>query len=191
LARLIYMATMSLDGYVADERGDIGWTAPPDDEELAALNELLRPVGTFLLGRRMYDTLVVWDTLELQGQPAGMSDFAGIWRDADKIVCSRTLTEVRGPRTTVVGEFDRDAVRRLKADSTRDLSIGGSELAGQALAAGLVDECLLFVVPVAIGGGIPAFAAGLDLRFELLEQRRFASGRVLLRYRPLQDPGPR
>lgn len=184
MARLIYLATVSLDGYIADERGGIGWSAP-DDEVHAAVNDLLRPVGTFLLGRRMYDTVAVWDTLELEGEPAVMHDFAGIWRAADKIVYSRTLAEASAPRATVEREFDPVAVRRLKAESPRDLSVGGSELAGQALAAGLVDECLLFLVPVVIGGGTPAFAAGLDLRFELLEERRFASGRVGLRYRPL------
>jgi dihydrofolate reductase len=184
MARLIYLVTASLDGYIADARGDIGWGAP-DEEVHAAVNDLLRPVGSFLLGRRMYDTVGVWDTLELEGEPAVMHDFAGIWHAADKIVYSRTLAETSAPRTTVEREFDVAAARRLKAGARRDLSIGGSELAGQALAAGLVDECLLFLVPVVLGGGTPAFAAGLDLRLELLEQWRFASGRVGLRYRPL------
>ena len=184
MARLLYMATASLDGYVADERGDFSWSVP-DEEVHAAVNDLLRPVGTFLLGRRMYDTVAVWDTLELEGEPAVIPDFAGIWRSADKIVYSRTLQSV-GPRATIERAFDADAVRRLKAESPRDLSIGGPELAGQALAAGLVDELLLFLVPVVVGGGTAAFSPGLDLRFELLEERRFAAGRVGLRYRALR-----
>ena len=173
----------SIDGFVADARGEFGWSAP-DEEVHAAVNEIERTVGTFLLGRRMYEVLATWDTLGLDGEPDVMHDFAGIWRAADKIVYSRTLDEVGGSRTTVEHEFDVEAVRSLKAASQRDLSIGGPALAGRALTAGLVDECDLFLAPVAVGGGTAVFPPGLDLRLELLEQRRFTSGFVGLRYRP-------
>ncbi|MCW2844781.1 MAG: deaminase [Nocardioides sp.] len=181
MAGLIYAAIASLDGYVADTDGDFGWCAP-DEEVHAAVNELERPIGTHLYGRRMYDVLQVWDTMDTGSEPPVIRDFAQIWGAADKIVYSRTLETVSGARTRIERELDPDKLRRLKATSTRDLSIGGPELAAVALRAGLVDELHLFLAPVVVGGGNPALPDGLHLDLELVGVRRFASGFVHLHH---------
>jgi dihydrofolate reductase len=181
MARLIYSAIASLDGYVADEQGNFDRLAP--DEELHAfVNDLERTVGTHLYGRRMYEVMVAWETMETAGEPDVMRDFAEIWWAADKIVYSRTLKSVASERTRIEREFEPETVRQMKATTERDISIGGPELAGQALAAGLVDECHLFLAPLSIGGGTRALPNGVQLRLELLDERRFANGVVHLHY---------
>jgi dihydrofolate reductase len=183
MAKLIYSAITSLDGYVADESGNFDWAAP-DEEVHAFVNELERPVGTYLYGRRMYDVMVYWETVPaLAEQPPVVRDFAEIWRAADKIVYSKTLETVSSARTRIEREFDPEAVREMKAAAGRDISVGGPELAAQALRAGLVDECHLFVVPVVVGGGKQSFSDNVRLKLELLDERRFASGVVHLHYR--------
>ena len=182
MARLIYAAIASLDGYVADEQGNFDVLAP-DAEVHAFVNDLERPVGTHLYGRRMYDVMVAWETMETAGEPDVMRDFAEIWWAADKIVYSRTLEAVASERTRIEREFEPETVREMKAMTERDITIGGPELAGQALAAGLVDECHLFLAPVLMGGGTRALPDGLRLQMELLDERRFGSGVVHLHYR--------
>ena len=180
MARLIYSAIASLDGYVEDEQGKFGW-AKPDEEVHAFVNDLERPVGTHLYGRRMYETMVYWET---GGDQAAVTrDFADIWRAAEKVVYSRTLHTVSSERTRIEREFDAAAIRRLKESSRSDITIGGAELAGQAIAEGLVDECHLFLGPVLVGGGKRALPAGVHAELELLEERRFRSGVVYLHYR--------
>ena len=159
MAKLIYSAIASLDGYVADEDGNFDWAAP-DEEVHAFVNDLERPVGTYLFGRRMYEVMAVWETATLADQPPVMRDFAEIWRSADKVVYSRTLDAVSTPRTRIERDFDPDAVRQLKAEAGRDLGIGGPELAAHALAAGLVDECHLLLTPIVVGGGKRASPTG-------------------------------
>ncbi len=181
MARLIYSAIASLDGYVADADGNFELLAP-DAEVHAFVNDLERPVGTYLYGRRMYDVMAVWDTMPLADEPPVMRDFAELWRAADKIVYSRTLEAATSARTRVEREFDPDAVRRLKADADRDIGVGGPELAGQALAAGLVDEVQLFLSPITLGGGNRALPDGVRVALDLLEERRFGNGVVYLRY---------
>jgi dihydrofolate reductase len=182
MARLIYAAIASLDGYVADEQGNFDLLAP-DEEVHAFVNDLERPVGTHLYGRRMYDVMVWWETMETAGEPDVMRDFAELWWAADKIVYSRTLEAVASERTRIEREFEPETVREMKAMTERDISVGGPELAGQALAAGLVDECHLFLVPLLMGGGTRALPDGLRLQLELLDERRFGSGVVHLHYR--------
>jgi dihydrofolate reductase len=179
VGKLVYVALCSLDGYVADEQGKFDWAAP-DEEVHAAVNDIERTAGTHLYGRRMYDVLAVWETLE-DDEPV-MRDYAEIWRAADKVVYSRTLQEPRSARTRIEREFDRDDVRRLKAEAKSDISIGGPELAGQALKAGLVDELHLFMSPVIVGAGNPALPAGTRAQLELLGERRFGNGVVHLHY---------
>jgi dihydrofolate reductase len=183
VAKLIYAALASLDLYVEDATGDFSWAAP-DAEVHAFVNDLERPVGTHLYGRRMYETMRYWqDPPGLASAPPYAQDYASIWRAAEKIVYSRTLDAVATPRTRLERDFAPDAIAELKAASQRDLSIGGAELAGRALEAGLVDEVHLFAVPVLVGGGKPAFPRGggrLDL--ELLDARRFANGTAYSRY---------
>lgn len=180
MARLIYSAIASLDGYVEDEQGTFGW-AKPDEEVHAFVNDLERPVGTHLYGRRMYETMVYWET---GGDQAAVTrDFAEIWRAAEKVVYSRTLHTVSSERTRIEREFDTAAIRRLKESSRSDITIGGAELAGQAIAEGLVDECHLFLGPVLVGGGKRALPAGVHAELELLDERRFRSGVVYLHYR--------
>jgi dihydrofolate reductase len=182
VAKLVYAAIASLDGYVADGDGDFGW-AVPDREVHAFINDLQRPIGTHLYGRRMYEILVAWENPgSFAAGSAVMEDYAQVWQAADKIVYSRTLEGVGSARTRIERAFDPDAVRQLKAAAERDLSIGGPELAGQALAAGLVDEVHLLLAPVTLGGGRPALPDGVRLDLELLDQRRFASGTAYLRY---------
>jgi dihydrofolate reductase len=182
MATLIYSALASLDGYVADRDGTFGWAAP-DDEVHRSVNDLQRQVGTMLLGRRMYDVLVAWETMDTAGEPDVIRDFADIWRATDKVVYSRTLERPASARTRIERAFDLDAVRSMKASADRDVSIGGPELAAQAIQAGLVDEVDLFLSPISVGGGTRAFPDDVEVRFELLDERRFGSGVVYLRYR--------
>jgi dihydrofolate reductase len=183
MADLIYSPIASLDGYIADEDGSFEWGAP-GEEVHAFINELLRPVGTHLYGRRMYEVMCGWETPEaLPDATPAMRDFADVWRGADKVVYSRTLETVTTERTRLERDFDVDAVRALKASAERDLTVGGSELAAHALRAGLVDEYQLFVAPVLVGGGTPAVPHGVRTQLELVEQRRFDNGFVYLRYR--------
>jgi dihydrofolate reductase len=183
MARLIYSAIASLDGYVADEEGTFDWAAP-DEEVHAFVNDLERPIGTYLYGRRMYDTMVYWETADAVADEHPVAlDFARIWQSADKIVYSRSLERARSGRTRIERHFDPDAVRVLKAGAERDLTVGGAELAAQAFQAGLVDECQLFLTPVLVGGGTRALPDGVRLGLVLLDERRFQGGVVFLRYR--------
>jgi dihydrofolate reductase len=182
MAKLFYSAIASLDGYVEDTAGAFDWSAP-DDEVLAFVNDLERPIGTYLYGRRMYETMTYWETApDDAGQTAAERDFAGIWQAAEKIVYSHTLPAPTTVRTRLERSFDPADVRRLKQSSTSDLSIGGADLAGQALAAGLVDECQVFLGPIAVGGGKPVFPLGVRLRLQLLDEHRFRGGSICLRY---------
>ncbi len=182
MAKLIYTVIASLDGYVEDADGGLVWAAP-DDEVLAFICELERPIGTYLYGRRMYQTMAVWETMTGAEQGPLTGEFAGIWQGAEKIVYSRTLTEPASARTRIAGEFDPSAVARLKQSAPTDLSIGGAELAGQALAAGLVDELRLFLCPILVGGGKRFLPEGVHTRVELLGERPFRNGVTYLRYR--------
>jgi dihydrofolate reductase len=180
MAKLIYTAITSLDGYVADKDGNFDWAAP-DEEVLSFVNNLERPVGTYLYGRRMYEVMAPWETLADQ-QPV-MRDYAQIWQAADKVVYSKTLDTVASARTRIERQFDREAVRQLKAQAGHDLSVGGPHLAAQAFKAALVDECRLFLAPIVVGGGNRALPDQVRLQLELLEERRFGNGMVHLRYR--------
>ena len=183
MGKLIYSAITSLDGYVADAEGKFDWSVP-DEEVHAFVNDLERPVGTYLYGRGMYEVMLYWETAHtLAEQPAVERDFAGIWQGADKIVYSTTLGAVSSSRTRIERGFDPEMVRRLKAGSAQDLSVGGPHLAAQALRAGLVDECHLFVTPVVVGGGTPFLPGDLRLSLDLLDERRFSNGVVHLHYR--------
>ena len=183
MAKLIYSAIASLDGYVEDVQGKFDWAAP-DEEVHAFVNDLERPVGTHLYGRRMYETLVYWETADTgPDQPAVIRDWTTIWRGAEKIVYSRTLGEASSARTRIEREFDPEQIRQLKREARADLSIGGAELAGQAIAAGLVDECHLILHPVLVGGGKRALPSGVHAQLELLDERRFAGGVAYLGYR--------
>jgi dihydrofolate reductase len=184
MARLIYSAIASADGYVEDAAGRFDWAAP--DEELHSfVNDLLRPTGTYLYGRGMYQTMLYWETAHtIPGQPPFARDFTAIWQAASKIVFSRTLPSVSSARTRIERDFDPGLVRHLKSAARRDITVGGADLAGQALRARLVDELQLFLVPVLVGGGKPALPDGVHSDLELLDTRRFANGAVYLRYRP-------
>jgi dihydrofolate reductase len=182
MAKLIYSTITSLDGYVADEEGKFDW-AEPDEEVHSFVNDLSRPVGTFLFGRRMYEVLVAWETPELADQPPYIQDFAEIWRAADKVVYSKTLETAASARTRIERDFEPEAVRQLKATAERDLAVGGPDLAAQALEAGLVDEIHLVVAPVVVGGGTQSLPDNVRLNLELLDERRFGNGMVHLRYR--------
>ena len=184
MARLIYSAIMSLDGYIADADGRFEWAAPDEDVH-AFVNELERPVGTYLYGRRMYETMRYWETAHtLPGQRPVSLDFARIWQAADKIVYSATLQAPDTARTRVERDFDPDQVRKLKEAAGRDLTVGGAHLAAQAIAAGLVDEYQLFLVPAVVGGGTRALPDQVRLNLALAGERRFGSGTVYLCYRP-------
>lgn len=180
--KLIYGMIQSLDGYTEDAQGRFGWGAP-DEEVHAYANELAASVGTYLYGRRMYETMVYWETAHAEpGQPPVVLDWARQWQAAEKVVYSRTLAEPRSARTRIERELDPHAVRRLKAGAERDITVNGPELAAQALRAGLVDEIQMIVSPVVVGGGKRFFPEGVRLDLELLEERRFGSGVVALRY---------
>lgn len=181
MGHLVYSAITSLDGYVADRSGSFDWSAP-DEEVHAFVNDLERGVGTYLLGRRMYEVLAVWETMGTPDDPPVIQEYARIWQSADKIVYSATLREAPTARTRIERSFDPDAVRRLKESPGGTIGIGGPTLAARALTAGLVDECGFFLNPVVVGGGLPALPDGLDLKLELLDERRFANGVVYLRY---------
>ncbi|MET0932164.1 MAG: dihydrofolate reductase family protein [Mycetocola sp.] len=182
MGRLIYSGIVSLDGYINDTAGNFDWAAP-DEEVHAFVNDLERSAGTYLYGRRMYEVMKVWETVpELPDQSGVMLEYADVWRGADKIVFSRSLASATTPRTRIEREFDPDAVARLKAEREPDISIGGPTLAATAVAAGLVDEYRLFLCPVLVGGGTPFFPDGSDAGLELLDERRFVSGIVYLRY---------
>ena len=188
MAKLIYSAIASLDGYIEDQTGNFDWAAP-DEEVHRFVNDRERPIGTYLYGRRMYDVMRFWETPQaVADQPPAMQDYAAIWRLADKIVYSRTLDAVSSARTRIERAFDPAAVRRMKATAGRDISVGGPELAAQAIKAGLVDELQLFLVPTVVGGGKPALPSGVKLRLDLLDERRFGGGAVYLRYR-ITAPG--
>lgn len=183
MGKLIYSAIMSLDGYTADQDGQFDWSAP-DQEVHAFVNDLLRPVGTHLYGRRMYEVMVFWETAHtLPDQRPVSEDFARIWQAADKIVYSRTLAAPSSARTRIEREFDPEQVRRRAAASDRDLIVGGPELAAHAIRAGLVDEYHLFVNPIIVGGGKRFLPDRIRYRLELRSERRFANGVVHLRYR--------
>jgi dihydrofolate reductase len=182
MAKLIYSAITSLDGYVADEDGNFDWAAP--DEELHTfVNDLERPVGTYLYGRRIYETMVYWETaLTLPDQAPVVEDFAEIWQAADKIVYSKTLETVSSSRTRIERDFDPEAVRQMKAAAGRDISVGGPHLAAHAIEAGLVDEYHLFLTPILVGGGNQSLPNNVRLKLELLDERRFGNGVVHLHY---------
>ena len=183
MARLIYSAITSLDGYIADEDGNFDWAAP-DEEVHSFVNDLERPIGTYLYGRRMYEVMAAWESPRaIVDQPPVAHDFARLWQAADKIVYSTTLETVSSARTRIERDFDPDAVRQMKATAGRDITVGGPGLAAQAIAAGLVDDLHLFVTPIVVGGGTPSLPAGRHLKLELLDERRFGSGVVHLHYR--------
>ena len=183
MAKLIYSGITSLDGYVADEGGNFDW-AVPDEEVHTFVNDLERPVGTYLYGRRMYEVMIAWETARtLADQPPFVRDFAEIWQAADKIVYSMTLETVSSARTRIERDFDPAAVRQMKATAGRDITVGGPDLAAQAIKAGLVDECHLFVTPIVVGGGKQFLPDDVRLKLELLDERRFGNGVVHLHYR--------
>jgi dihydrofolate reductase len=184
MAKLIYSAIASLDGYVADEAGNFDWAAP-DEQVHAFINDLMRPVGTHLYGRRLYEVMAPWETdpTLADHQSPVMRDFAELWQAADKIVYSTTLATPSTARTRIERAFDPQAVRELKAAADRDLIVGGPELAAQAFAAGLVDECSLLLAPIIVGGGKRSLPDHVRLGLELLDERRFDGGMVHLRYR--------
>lgn len=181
MAKLTYSALCSLDGYVADREGRFDWAAP-DEEVHRFVNDLSRPIGTYLFGRRMYEVLVAWETMDTSGEGPVMQDYQRLWQAAEKIVYSRTLEAPSSARTRIEPEFDADAVRALKARANGDLTVGGPTLAAEALATGLVDELHLVLSPVVIGGGTAALPSGLRLDLDLRAERRFANGSVYVRY---------
>jgi len=182
MAQLIYSAITSLDGYIEDSSGAFDW-AEPDADVHACVNDLERQAATYLYGRRLYDTMAAWETMPAEGGAAVTADYAEIWRSADKIVYSRTLTSPRTARTRIEPEFVPADVRRMKDEAAAPISVGGAQLGGVALGAGLVDEVRLFVNPVVVGGGKRALRDGIRLDLDRVESRRFANGVVLLRHR--------
>jgi len=185
MPKLIYLAITSLDGYVADEHGNFDWAAP-EEEVHTFINDLERPVGTYLYGRRMYEVMLYWDTAHtLADQPPFMQYFAQIWQTADKIVYSKTLDTVSSARTRIERDFDPEAVRHMKVGAGGDISVGGPDLAAQAIKAGLVDEYHLFVAPIVVGGGKQSLPNNVRLKLELLDERRFGNGVVHLHYRTI------
>ncbi len=183
MAKLIYTAISSLDGYVADAEGNFDWSAP-DDEVHRFVNELERPIGTYLIGRRMYEVMRYWETAPTgNDELSAGQEYAKIWQAADKIIYSKSLEQVSSARTRIEREFDPEAIQDLKAAATRDLSVGGPTLAAQAIKLGLVDECHLFLSPIVVGGGNPALPDNVRLGLELLDERRFGNGVVHLHYR--------
>lgn len=181
MAKLIYSGIMSLDGYTADEDGKFDWSVP-DEEVHTFVNDLQRPVGTHLYGRRMYEVMVAWETVDLTDQSPAMHDFARIWQAADKIVYSKTLETVPTAKTRIERDFDPEAVKQMKATVGRDITVAGPDLAAHAIRAGLVDEYHLFISPIIVGGGNPFLPDGVRLKLELLDERRFGNGVIHLRY---------
>lgn len=183
MAKLIYVSNVSLDGYIEDEHGNFDWTAP-NDAVFAFVTDLVRSVGTHLYGRRMYDTMAVWETdPALAAQSELMGEFANVWQAAEKVIYSTTLDAVPTAKTKLERNFDPDSVRAMKTSATSDLMVGGPNLAAHAFKAGLVDECHLFIVPVLVGGGKPSLPIGTRTELELLDERRFGNGVVYLRHR--------
>jgi dihydrofolate reductase len=183
MAKLIYSAITSLDGYVADEHGNFEWAAP-DEEVHAFVNDLERRIGTYLYGRRLYEVMRYWETAPTTGdQPPVVQDYAAIWQAADKVVYSKTLQTASSARTRVEHAFDPETVRQMKATAQRDISVGGPHLAGEAIKAGLVDELHLFLVPIVVGGGTRSLPGNVRVPLDLLDERRFGSGVVHLHYR--------
>jgi dihydrofolate reductase len=183
MAKLIYIANVSLDGYIEDEHGNFDFAAPSDDY-FAFITDLIRPVGTYLYGRRMYETMAVWETdPSVAAQSALMADFANVWQAANKVVYSTTLPETSTTKTQITREFDPDAVRALKASATGDITVGGPNLAAHAFHAGLVDECHLFIYPVFLGAGKAALPRDMRANLELLDEHRFNNGVVYVSYR--------
>ncbi len=182
MAKLVYLTNASLDGYIEDEHGALDW-APPDDAVFVFITKLMRSAGTYLYGRRLYETMSGWETNPALAKQSDLTaDFASVWQAADKIVYSTTLTAVSTATTRLERDFDPAAVQELKAAATSDLTIGGANLAAQAFAAGLVDECQLLVWPMILGGGKPALPAGIRTNLELLDEHRFDNGVLHLRY---------
>jgi len=183
MGKLIYSAITSLDGFIEDEDGNFDWAAP-DEEVLAFVNDLERPIGTYLYGRRMYETMVGWETDEFLGdRRPPMLDFAEIWRAADKVVFSRTLEAASSARTSIETTFDIERIRQMKASARTDLTVGGAELAALAFRANLIDECHLFLNPIVVGGGKQALPSKVRTRLDLLDEGRFGNGVVHLHYR--------
>jgi dihydrofolate reductase len=183
MARLIYMAITSLDGYIEDDKGHYAW-AMPDDEVFGFVNDFERPVGTYLYGRRLYEEMAGWETADTRrGQTPLMLDFARIWQAADKVVYSRTLDRASTARTRIERDFDPEALRRMKAEADRDITVGGPGLAAHAIRARLVDEYHLVISPIVLGGGKAALPGDVRLPLELVDERRFSNGVVYLRYR--------
>jgi dihydrofolate reductase len=183
MASLIYTTIASLDGYIADEDGKFDW-AEPDEEVHTFINDLERPVGTYLLGRRMYEVLAYWDDPPaLDEQPSFVQEFTQIWRAADKVVYSRTLETARTARTRIARDFNAEAIRQLKAQADHDVAVGGPDLAAQAIRAGLVDDYQLFVMPIVVGAGTQALPRDGRIELELVDERRFRNGTVFLHYR--------
>ena len=180
MSKLIYITNTSLDGYIEDETGAFNWAN--SDQIFSFITDLIRPIGTYLYGRRLYETMAYWGA-PVEGYPAEHRDFASVWQSAGKIVFSRTLTGAKTDKTRLERYFDPEAIRKLKRESKHDITIGGAELAGLALQADLVDECHLFVHTVILGAGKPAFRAPLRRNLELLETRHFSTGVVYVRYR--------
>ena len=202
MAKLIYIANMSLDGYVADKNGNFDWTVP-DEEEFSFIKELVRPVGTYLYGRRMYEVMTIWQTMATRDRPwpsaplwaqaaAGWSvfaEFGNIWRAADKVVYSKTLKVASTPKTRIEQCFEAEAVRRMKSAAARDLTVNGPTLAAHAFNAGLVDACHLFIAPIIVGDGNSAFPSGIRFELALQDERRFGNGMVYLHYRSTTSQG--
>jgi dihydrofolate reductase len=183
MAKLIYITNVSLDCYIEDQHGSLDWTAP-DDEYFAFITDLVRSAGTYLYGRRLYETMAVWETdpaLAVQSELS--TDFANVWQEADKVVYSTTLEAASTTNTRLERSFDPDSVRDIKASATSDLTVGGANVAAHAFKAGLIDECQLFIWPVIVGGGKPALPSDMRAALELLDERRFSSGVMYLRYR--------
>ncbi len=183
MAKLIFSLITSVDGYIEDKDGDIRWGAP-DDEVASFVNDLEQTVGTYLYGRRMYETMVFWETAQLDADdPPSVRDFKELWQAADKVVYSRSLEAVSSAKTRIERDFDPGVIQALKSSEERDISVSGANLAAQALKAGIVDECQLYVTPVVLGGGKPALPSDVRVDFELVDERRFRSGVVFLHYR--------
>ncbi len=183
MAKLIYTAITSLDGYIEDDDGVFDW-GEPDEEVFRFVNDLERPIGTYLYGRRMYETMVFWETAGAEADRSTASaDFARIWRAADKVVYSRSLAAPTSANTRIERAFDPAAVQEMKSNRERDITVAGADLAAQAFRAGLVDECQLFLAPILLGGGKPSLPDHVRIELQLLAERRFDSGVVFLRYR--------
>jgi dihydrofolate reductase len=188
MSKLIYVTNMSLDGYIEDEHGSINFF-PVDAEVFRSHTDLLQSAGTFLYGRRLYESMAVWETdATLAARSDDMAEFAAAWQAADKVVYSTALTAASTAKTRIERHLDPAAVRALKESASRDITVGGANLASQALEAGLVDECQLYVLPTVLGRGKPALPVDATVDLELVDERRFGNGVVLLRYRPLGRP---